>query len=94
MPDPQAPRLSLSEWLVLCLVCEKSTHGFAIAGLLGPEGSLGQIWRVPKQVIYRALQRLELLGLVRTSGKHTPIPDRSARWSRSLRPGGGPPWRG
>src|SRR5262249_59085191 len=56
--------LSLAEWLVLCLVCEEPRHGFAIARILGREGSLGRIWRVPKPVIYRALQRLELLRLV------------------------------
>lgn len=56
--------LSLAEWLVLCLVCEEPRHGFAIARILGREGSMGRIWRVPKPVIYRALQRLQLLGLV------------------------------
>src|SRR5260370_31974957 len=59
--------LSLAEWLVLCLVCEEPRHGFAIARILGREGSMGQVWRVPKPVIYRALQRLELLGLVQTA---------------------------
>ena len=33
---------------------------------LSEDGELGQIWRVPKPVIYRALQRLETLGLVAT----------------------------
>jgi DNA-binding PadR family transcriptional regulator len=61
------PSLSLAEWLVLCLVCEKPQHGFAIARQLGPEDDLGQVWRVPKPVVYRALQRLEHLGLVRTA---------------------------
>src|SRR5260370_2856995 len=50
--------LSLAEWLVLSLVCEEPRHGFAIARILGREGSMGRIWRVPKPVIYRALQRL------------------------------------
>ena len=59
--------LSLAEWLVLCLVCEEPRHGFAIARILGREGSMGRIWRVPKPVIYRALQRLEHLGMVRTA---------------------------
>ena len=59
--------LSLAEWLVLCLVCEEHRHGFAIARILDREGSMGQVWRVPKPVIYRALQRLELLGLVQTA---------------------------
>jgi PadR family transcriptional regulator AphA len=63
------PRLSLTEWLVLCLACEGPTHGFAIARLLGQQGSLGQVWRVPKPVIYRALPRLADLGLVRDVGE-------------------------
>jgi DNA-binding PadR family transcriptional regulator len=61
------PTLSLSEWLVLGLVCEERRHGFAIARLLDSEGSLGRIWRVPKPVVYRSLQRLEQLGLVRSA---------------------------
>jgi DNA-binding PadR family transcriptional regulator len=69
MPDLQAQRLSLSEWLVLCVICEKPAHGFAIAGLLGPKGSLGDVWRVPKAMIYLAIGRLEVLGLVRTVGE-------------------------
>jgi PadR family transcriptional regulator AphA len=64
---PEERSLSLAEWLVLCLVCEQPRHGFAIARLLDADGSLGQIWRVPKPVIYRALQRLEHLGMVRTA---------------------------
>lgn len=66
---PSQPALSLTEWLVLCLACEGPTHGFAIARQLGQDGSLGQVWRVPKPVIYRALPRLEELGLVRGAGE-------------------------
>jgi DNA-binding PadR family transcriptional regulator len=69
MPEPAEPSLSLAEWLVLCLVCEKPWHGFAIARLVGADGSMGEVWRVPKPVVYRALQRLEHLGLVRTAGQ-------------------------
>jgi PadR family transcriptional regulator AphA len=68
MPQQRKPRLSLAEWLVLCLVGERPTHGFAIAGLLAHEGSVGQVWHVPKQVIYRAARRLEHLGLITVSG--------------------------
>jgi DNA-binding PadR family transcriptional regulator len=67
MIEPEEPSLSLAEWLVLCLVCEEPRHGFAIARLLDAEGSMGKVWRVPKPVIYRALQRLEDLRLVRTA---------------------------
>ena len=35
------PRLSLAEWLVLCLVCEAPSHGFALARTLSEEGELG-----------------------------------------------------
>jgi DNA-binding PadR family transcriptional regulator len=77
MPDLQAPELSLSEWLVLSVVCEKPVHGWAIVALLGPAGSLGAIWQVPKPTIYRALGRLEDLNLVRTAGEepssHGPV---------------------
>src|ERR1700728_5370511 len=67
MTSPEDRSLSLSEWLVLCLGREQPRHGFAIARLLEADGSLGKVWRVPKPVIYRALQRLEQLGLVRTT---------------------------
>jgi DNA-binding PadR family transcriptional regulator len=62
-------RLSLAEWLVLCLVREQPTYGLVIAQLLDRDGSLGQIWSVPKASVYRALQRLELLGLIRMAGR-------------------------
>ena len=77
MSTSEAPRLALSEWLVLCAVCEQSTHGFAIAALLSADGSLGRIWRVPKPVVYRAIGRLDQLGLLRTTGEehsaHGPV---------------------
>jgi PadR family transcriptional regulator AphA len=62
-------RLSLAEWLVLCLVREEPTYGLVIAQLLDRDGSLGRIWSVPKGSVYFALQRLELLGLIRMAGK-------------------------
>jgi DNA-binding PadR family transcriptional regulator len=77
MPAEPEPSLSLAEWLVLCLICEQTTHGFALAALLGAQGELGRVWRVPKPVVYRALQRLEHLGLVRTTeqqpSSHGPV---------------------
>jgi DNA-binding PadR family transcriptional regulator len=51
---------------VLCLVREAPSHGFAIARITAADGELGHVWRVPKPVIYRALQRLETLQLVAT----------------------------
>jgi len=57
--------LSLAEGLVLCLVRERPTYGLVLARLLAPDGSLGQIWSVPKAMVYYALQQLELAGLIR-----------------------------
>src|SRR5215470_5769595 len=64
MPADAEPTLSLAEWLVLSLVCERQLHGFALVRLLDGDGEIGRIWRVPKPVVYRALQRLEQLGLL------------------------------
>jgi DNA-binding PadR family transcriptional regulator len=69
MPQQRGSGLSLAEWLVLCLVSEGPTHGFAVAGLLAHEGSVGQVWHVPKQVVYRAARRLEHLGLIAVAEK-------------------------
>jgi DNA-binding PadR family transcriptional regulator len=69
MPEQRGPGLSLAEWLVLCLISEGPTHGFAIATLLAKDGSLGQVWHVQKPVIYRAARRLEHLGLITVSEK-------------------------
>jgi PadR family transcriptional regulator AphA len=72
MADPDEPLLSLAEWLVLCLLCEEPTYGLALTGLLARSGRMGQVWRVPKAMVYRALQRLELAGLVREAGQQRP----------------------
>jgi DNA-binding PadR family transcriptional regulator len=70
-------RLSLDEGLVLSLVSEGPTYGLALARLLAPDGSLGQIWSVPKGVVYYTLQKLELLGLVRMTAEQRAGPGRS-----------------
>jgi PadR family transcriptional regulator AphA len=71
------PALSRSEWIVLSLVCEGPTHGHAISGLVGPDGDLGQIWHVVRAVVYRSLDRLSALGLIRSAGEerspHGPV---------------------
>jgi len=69
MPSPGEPSLSLSEWLVLCLITEQATHGNAIAAQLGHDGPLGQVWHVHKAVVYRSIDRLQQAGLVVTLGE-------------------------
>jgi PadR family transcriptional regulator AphA len=69
MPQQRGRELSLAEWLVLCLVGEGPTHGFAIAGLLARGGSLGRVWHVHKMGVYPAVRRLERLVLITVSEK-------------------------
>jgi PadR family transcriptional regulator AphA len=62
------PSLSLAEWVVLSVICERPTHGFAIAQLTAPDGELGRVWQVPRPVVYRALGRLAAAGLIAAEG--------------------------
>jgi DNA-binding PadR family transcriptional regulator len=68
MADPPERPLSLIEWVVLCIACEKPTYGSVIAGLFSRGGSLGRVWLVSKAGVYRAIPRLEQLGLVQALG--------------------------
>jgi DNA-binding PadR family transcriptional regulator len=88
--DPSAGerKLSLAEWLVLCLVREGPAHGHGLAGLLARGGSLGQIWPVPRATVYRILQRLELLGLIRATGEQRPNPEGPVRSVYTVTPAG------
>ena len=54
---------------MLCLVREEPTYGLVLVGLLSRDGSMGQVWSVPKAQVYRALPRLEALGLIQTVGE-------------------------
>src|SRR5580704_10447314 len=63
------PVLSLSDWIVLSQVCEGPTHGNALAVLLGRDGDLGRIWHVNRAGVYRSLDRLVDLGLIRAAGE-------------------------
>ena len=70
--------LGLAEWVVLAVVDEHPTHGFAVATLTGRDGELGRVWRIPRPVVYRALSRLTEAGLVAPSGVESgPGPQRT-----------------
>lgn len=49
---------------MLGVVRERPAHGFAIAALTARGGELGQVWQMPRPVVYRALSRLAEAGLV------------------------------
>jgi len=58
------PELSLTEWVVLALVAEAPSHGFAIAKELESESDLGRVLTVHRPLVYRALDRLRAHELV------------------------------
>lgn len=61
------PQLSLAEWIVLALIAEEPSHGFAIAAVTGDGGELGRVWQVPRPIVYRAAGRLIDLGMVQVT---------------------------
>src|SRR5581483_2184051 len=77
-PDPgivdglmptEGPGLSLTEWVVLALLAEGPSHGFAVARTLSRATALGQVWTVPRPLVYRAIGRLEQHGLIAEAGE-------------------------
>jgi len=62
------PTLSLNEWAVLGLLAEQPRHGYDIAAELEPGSEVGEVWRLPRALVYRAIGRLESLGLVEPEG--------------------------
>jgi DNA-binding PadR family transcriptional regulator len=65
----EGPGLSLTEWVVLALLSERPSHGFAVAKTLSRATPLGQVWTVPRPLVYRALGRLEEQGLINEAGE-------------------------
>jgi len=61
----ELPPLSLPDWIVLSLVDQNPTHGFAVAALTAPDGDIGRAWHVPRPIVYRSTDRLAELGLIR-----------------------------
>lgn len=53
------PDLSLTEWVVLALLVEGPSHGFAIARELKADSDLGRVMTVQRPLVYRALDRLD-----------------------------------
>lgn len=62
---------ALTEWVVLSLLMEGPSHGFALARELSPEGALGQVWTVPRPLVYRALEQLKYWSLVVVAGEES-----------------------
>jgi DNA-binding PadR family transcriptional regulator len=50
---------------VLGVVAEAPTHGFAVARLMSPQGSIGRTWAQPRPVVYNSLDKLLARELIR-----------------------------
>lgn len=60
--------LTVGEWAVLALLCERPMHGYSIAAAMAPDGEIGRIWSLGQPLVYRAIRVLQSLGLVEVSG--------------------------
>ena len=56
--------LSLTDWVVLALVAEAPRHGFAVAKEVAADAALGEVWTVPRPLVYRAIDHLRGVGLL------------------------------
>jgi PadR family transcriptional regulator AphA len=63
------PALSLADWVVLGVVVEAPTHGWAVSRELGAGGALGRVWTVPRPVVYRSIATLTAKGFVEPAGE-------------------------
>ncbi len=61
--------LAPGEWSVLALLCERPSHGWALARELSREGELGEVWRMSRPLVYRALDLLVERELVTEVGQ-------------------------
>jgi PadR family transcriptional regulator AphA len=60
--------LNLTEWVVLALASEAPTHGWTIVRALRRDGSLGEVWSSSGPLVYRAVARLQDVGLLQIVG--------------------------
>ncbi len=64
MPRPR-DELTAREWAVLAVLAEEPTHGFAVGRAMEPDGEVGKIWSVRRPLVYRAVETLTAMELVR-----------------------------
>ncbi|HSW42592.1 MAG TPA: PadR family transcriptional regulator [Patescibacteria group bacterium] len=60
--------LTLTEWVVLALIAEGPTHGWAVVRAMRPDGPLGVVWSSRAPLVYRAIRILMNADLVRAVG--------------------------
>jgi DNA-binding PadR family transcriptional regulator len=62
---PARDDLTAGEWALLALLDLEPAHGFALARAMAPDGEVGRVWAMRRPLVYRALDTLERMGLVR-----------------------------
>ncbi|MFD5141858.1 PadR family transcriptional regulator [Streptomyces sp. NPDC058401] len=68
MEKADRPDLPLAEWIVLALVAERPSHGFAIAALTVEGTDIGEFWHISRPMVYRSITRLVERGLITPVG--------------------------
>ncbi|MFE4258381.1 PadR family transcriptional regulator [Streptomyces sp. NPDC056883] len=64
-PDLDLP---LAEWIVLAIMAERPSHGFAIASLTAEGAEIGEFWYISRPMVYRSITRLVERGLITPVG--------------------------
>ena len=64
----RSEELATGEWAALALVAEAPTHGFAVARAMAPGGEVGRVWAMRRPLVYRTLDVLVGLELIREAG--------------------------
>ncbi|HEX3690340.1 MAG TPA: PadR family transcriptional regulator [Solirubrobacteraceae bacterium] len=62
-------QLTAGEWAILALLDEAPAHGFALARAMATGGEVGRVWDMRRPLVYRALDTLQRLALVRPVAK-------------------------
>lgn len=58
-------QLTAGEWAILALLDEERAHGFALARAMATGGEVGRVWDMRRPLVYRALETLQRLTLIR-----------------------------
>ncbi|MFD4866965.1 PadR family transcriptional regulator [Streptomyces sp. NPDC058412] len=64
-PDLDLP---LAEWIVLAVMAERPSHGFAVAALTAEGAEIGEFWYISRPMVYRSITRLAERGLITPVG--------------------------
>ncbi len=82
MPRPRN-QLTAGEWAILALLDEEPAHGFALARAMATGGEVGRVWDMRRPLVYRALDTLQRLALIRPVAT---LPSQSGPQRRILEP--------